>query len=271
MILEDLPKLDSEYEVNSDSVEAYRRDGHTVVRGIASKEEISAYRPFIRVVVEETLRRNDSQGRIDDYSKLFMQVTNVWRLSEAARRMIFSRRFAGVAARLLGVPAVRLYHDQALFKPPGAARTPWHQDRYYWPLDTDLTVTLWLPLNGVEERMGPMRFATGSHRGGNRGDLAISEAVDNRLAQLIEERGWPVASPSLAVGDATFHAGGTIHSAGANKSASMREILTIIYYAAGTCVATPQNDNQRADLQAFFPGKSPGEVANTALNPMLYP
>ncbi|MEM9514691.1 MAG: phytanoyl-CoA dioxygenase family protein [Actinomycetota bacterium] len=43
---------------------------------------------------------------------------------------------ASVAAELLGVEAVRVYHDQALVNRAGGGRTPWHQDQWYWPLDT---------------------------------------------------------------------------------------------------------------------------------------
>ena len=98
------------------------RDGHALVRGIASRQEIAAYRPVIRDIVERM--KSETQGRIDDYSKLFTQVTNIWRVSDAAREIVFNRRFAEIAAKLLGVPSVRLYHDQALFKPsvPDARR-----------------------------------------------------------------------------------------------------------------------------------------------------
>lgn len=249
----------------------FRNNGHVVVRGIASAEDVAAYRPVIREVVAEVGRRHDSQGRIDDYSKLFTQVTNVWRVSEAAREIVFTRRFASVAAQLLGVPAVRLYHDQALFKPPGADRTPWHQDRYYWPLETDLTVTMWLALVDVGEEMGPMRFASGSHRASDLGELAISDGTDRRLSALIAERGWPVATAPVRAGDATFHAGGTLHSAGANRSDRVREVLTVIYYAAGTRAAKPANDNQRVDLEVFLPGIRPGDEAASELNPLLFP
>ncbi|HEV8659237.1 MAG TPA: phytanoyl-CoA dioxygenase family protein [Thermoanaerobaculia bacterium] len=252
-------------------VEAFRRDGHVVVPGLASRDEVESYRPIIASVVEDVARRHENQGRIDDYSKLFTQVTNVWRLNDAARRIVFSKRFAAVAAELLGSKSVRLYHDQALFKPPGAGRTPWHQDRYYWPLDTDLSVTMWLPLVDVDEAMGPMRFASGSHRSENLGDLAISDDTDRRLATMIEKRGWRVSSAPVHAGDATFHAGGTIHSAGANNSDRTREVLTVIYYAAGTRAAVPANDNQRVDLEVFLPGVRPGEEAKSELNPVLFP
>lgn len=248
---------------------SFWRDGHALVRAIASREEIAEYRPVIRRVVDTM--KDEKQGRIDDYSKLFTQVTNIWRLDDAAKQIVFNRDFARVAAEVLGVPSVRLYHDQALFKPAGAARTPWHQDRYYWPLDTDRTVTMWLPLIDVDEEMGPMIFASGSHRAHDLGDLMISDDTDRRLAKLIADRGWKLWMQPVRAGDATFHAGGTLHSAGANRSNRTREILTVIYFAAGTRVAQPANDNQRVDLEVFIPGARPGDEAKSAMNPILFP
>ncbi len=251
--------------------EAFRRDGHVLVPGIAPRTEIDRFRPVIESVVQGVAGENDRQGRIDDYSKLFTQVTNVWRLNDAARGVVFDRRFAEVAARLLDTGSVRLYHDQALFKPSGADRTPWHQDRHYWPLDTDKTVTMWLPLVDVDEEMGPITFASGSHRASGLGDLGISGYNDRRLQSLIEEWKWPVHSETVRAGDATFHSGGTLHSARANRSSRVRSVLTVIYYAAGARVAEPVNDNQRVDLEVFIPGARPGDEAKSELNPVLYP
>ncbi|HUP44187.1 MAG TPA: phytanoyl-CoA dioxygenase family protein [Thermoanaerobaculia bacterium] len=246
-------------------------DGHAVIRGLIPSVEIAAWRPVIRRVVEEVSRHGDGQGRIDDYSKLFLQVTNVWRQDEEARRIVFDRRLAGAAARLLGVESVRLYHDQALFKPPGGARTPWHRDSYYWPLATDRTVTIWLPLVDVTDEMGPVIFATGSHRLDDVPDAPISAETDAGFAALIAEKRIPSWSEPIAAGDATFHLGRTIHSAGANRSPRPREVLTIIYYEAGARIAEPANDNQRVDLEVFFPRLAPGDEAASELNPVLYP
>jgi len=247
--------------------ESFARDGHVLVRDISPREQIAEYRPVIERVVKTM--RDEKQGRIDDYSKLFTQVTNIWRLDDAAKQIVLNPHFARVAAELLGVPSVRLYHDQALFKLAGAARTPWHQDRYYWPLDTDRTVTMWLPLIDVDEEMGPMIFASGSHHATGLGDLMISDQTDRRLAKIIADRGWKLWTQPVRAGDATFHAGGTLHSAGANRSNRTREILTVIYFAIGTRVAEPANDHQRVDLEVFIPGAKPGDEAKSELNAIL--
>ncbi|MBK9767401.1 MAG: hypothetical protein IPP63_10460 [Chloracidobacterium sp.] len=74
----------------------------------------------------------------------------------------------------------------------------------------------------------------------------------------------------MSAGDATFHLGWTMHSAGRNASvATTREVMTIIYFADGTSITEPQNDEQAADLTAWLGGRRPGDVAISAINPIL--
>lgn len=269
--MEGLPALDGDHPLDAATIEAYRRDGHAVVRGLATAEEVAAYRPRIARALDAVATARDSQGRLDDYGRLFTQVTNLWRMDEAVRAFVLSRRFGGVAARLMGVAGVRLYHDQALFKEPGGAATPWHQDQYYWPLDTPNTVTLWMALVDVPPEMGPMSFASGSHLVERAGG-PISEDESARLEREIEARGLAIAqADGLRAGDATFHSGRTLHSARPNGTTRRREVMTVIYYEDGARVLEPDNPHRRADRDAFLPGLNAGDVAATALNPRVYP
>jgi hypothetical protein len=59
---------------------------------------------------------------------------NLWPKDEGIRRFVLPRRFGRVAADLLGVKGVRVYHDQAFLKEAGGGITPWHQDQHYWPM-----------------------------------------------------------------------------------------------------------------------------------------
>lgn len=240
------------------------------VRALASRDEVDAYRPAIRAALDDVAARHDGQGRIDDYNSLFTQVTNGWRLDERVRRFVCARRFARVAARLMGVRGVRLYHDQALFKEAGGQPTPWHRDQYYWPLDTDDTVTMWMALVDVTREMGPMTFASGSHRAGDVPGLPIGAESAAVLAGYVEAKGFPLAGGALAAGDATFHSGRTLHCAGPNLSGQRREVMTVIYFADGARLRVPENLFQEADARVFLPGVKPGEPAASELNPLLY-
>jgi ectoine hydroxylase-related dioxygenase (phytanoyl-CoA dioxygenase family) len=265
-----LPPMDAPFPLTQEQRTAYRRDGHILLRGVASPEEIRAYRPRLRAVVEDFAAKRDSQGRIEDYSRLFVQVTNVWARDEALRQIVFSGRFARIAAELMGVAGVRLYHDQALFKPASGRPTPWHQDQFYWPLETPNTVTLWMPLIDLTEEMGTMLFAGGSHRDGPLLQKSISTEAGALYERLVRERGFPVSGYALNAGDATFHAGWTVHAAHGNSSGRVREVLTIIYYEDGARIAEPDSEFRTTDMKVFFPGQKPGDVAGSPLNPLLY-
>jgi hypothetical protein len=104
--------------------EGFRRHGHCVVRGLASPDEVAAIRPLIE---EAAARRTAGVAPLeerDTYGKAFLQATNLWRLDDGIRSFVFDPRFARVATTLMGVEGVRLYHDQALIKEPGAAPRP---------------------------------------------------------------------------------------------------------------------------------------------------
>jgi ectoine hydroxylase-related dioxygenase (phytanoyl-CoA dioxygenase family) len=262
--------LSLEYPISTGQAEEYQRNGHIFLRSVATAEEIAEVRPQIIGIVDEVARERDPQGRISDYGKMFTQVTNVWRKNEAARRFVFAKRFAHIAADLMGVRGVRLYHDQALVKEPGGKQTPWHQDFYYWPLDTEHTITMWMPLVDVPREMGSMSFVQGSHRDSAFKQLPISETSQEYFERVIREQNSRVCSYSLKAGDATFHSGRALHSAHSNSSSVRREVMTIIYYADGTHIMEPDNEHRKVDMEVFHPGQKPGDLAASEINPLLY-
>jgi ectoine hydroxylase-related dioxygenase (phytanoyl-CoA dioxygenase family) len=262
--------LSSDYPVTREQADKFREEGHIFLKEVATREEVGNYRPLITDIVDAVARERDPQGRISDYGKMFTQVTNIWRKSEAVKRFVFARRFAQIAADLMGVRGVRLYHDQALIKEPGGKPTPWHQDYYYWPLETANTITMWMPLVDVPREMGSMSFVRGSHLSDAFKELPISETSQEYFERIIREEGSRVCSYSLKAGDATFHSGRTLHSAHANASSMRREVMTIIFYADGTRIMELDNDHRKVDMEVFHPGQKPGELAASKLNPLLF-
>jgi ectoine hydroxylase-related dioxygenase (phytanoyl-CoA dioxygenase family) len=267
-----LPSLDNEYSLSQDDIQNFRKDGHVLLRGVASREETSVYGPIIADATERYKGEVLPLEERDTYGKAFLQIMNLWRHDEAVRRFTLARRFGKIAADLMGVEGVRLYHDQALFKEPGGGPTPWHQDQHYWPLDTNNTITLWMPLVDASPEMGTLRFASGSHRKGYLGEMPISDESDAVFENFVREEGYLVtAPPQMMAGDATFHAGWTLHAAPGNNSDTMRSVMTIIYFADGTRVGAADNTNRQADLTTWLPGCQPGGMAASELNPLVYP
>lgn len=272
MSREHLRDLSQDYPISRAQVEAYQRDGHVLLRGVATPDVVAVYRKAITDAVRRLNTETRPLEERDTYGKAFLQTMNLWEHDEVVKRFVFARRFAKIAADLMGVSAVRLYHDQALYKEAGGGKTPWHQDQYYWPLDTDKTITMWMPLVHATAEMGTMTFATGSHRTGFLGHLEISDHSEEFFEAFVKERGFRLTpSGEMAAGDAAFHSGWTLHSAPGNATDKTREAMTIIYFADGTRLLEPDNKNRWDDLERWHPGQKPGEAAASRLNPVLYP
>lgn len=267
-----VPPLAGDRATTPDEMDGFRTNGHVCIRSLASAAEVAAYAPSIERAAREHSREKRPIRERNTYAQAFLQVPNLWLADPVVKRFVLAPRFARVAAELLGVERVRLYHDQALFKEPEGGYTPWHQDQFYWPLDTEATITMWLPLVDVPAEVGTMRFVSGSHERGYLGDHAIGDESQRIFSQLIEREGLEVADyGAMATGDATFHHGWTLHSAPANPTALMRSVMTIIYFADGARVAPLDHPNRRLDRAMWLPGCEPGERAATPFNPVLWP
>ena len=265
--------LDEPYPMSAEQQEQYMQDGCILVKNILDRSQVELFRSHIGHAVEkhfEERKRLQQSEVVDDYNAYFTQVTNLWEKDEMVKRFVFAKRFAKIAADLMGVAGVRLYHDQALFKEPGGLPTPWHQDQYYWPLDTVKTITMWMPLVDVSRQMGSLKFALKSHTDGPVGDIAISDHSNEFYEKHIKDTRYNIIDNELSAGDATFHSGWTIHAASGNESRKRREVMTIIYYEDGARVLEPDNKNRRIDMETFLPGIKPGEIAASPLNPVLY-
>lgn len=237
---------------------------------VLSAETIAAYEPEITAKVIERNTMHLPMEERSTYAKAFLQVENLWRHSDRVRELVFSSHLARIAAELLGVEGVRLYHDQALYKEAGGGLTPWHADQYYWPLSTDRVCTVWIPLQETPEEMGPMEFAVGSHRLDLGRTLGISDESEAQIAASVARRELPVAGGGFALGEVSYHLGWTFHHTAPNVSPTPRRVMTIIYMDADITVTEPINDNQRADLNTWMPGTAIGAKPATALNPLLY-
>jgi len=263
--------LDNEYALTQQQVSEYQANGHILLREVCPPEVIGEYAPLFREAVEARSQNLIPFEERDEYGKAFVQIMNLWREDDRYKRFVFSKRFAQIAAQLMGCSAARLYHDQALYKEPGGAHTPWHQDQTYWPLDTDTTVTMWMPLVDISESMGTMYFGSGSQKHGYLGESHIQDKADDKWEALLADKGCAIVNHgAMKAGDATFHAGLVLHGAPGNDSDKPREVVTVIYYPDGTRILKPDNAYRRDDLETWIPGGVPGELAASELNPVLY-
>jgi len=266
-----LPALDATYDVSAEAIDTYRRDGHTVLRSVCSADEIAAYEPVIKDAAFRYNRETRPLEERETYGKAFLQIGNLFKKDEGAAKFVLASRFAKIAADLMGVDGVRIYHDQALFKEAKGGRTPWHQDQYYWPLDTDHSITMWMPLVDVPSEVGSMLFASGSQNERSLGEHEISDESDEVFEKMLTERGMSIDTHgAMRAGDATFHSGWILHAAGANPTGILRAVMTVIYYADGVRIGEDLTPARRVDLDKWLPGCEPGGLAISELNPLVW-
>ena len=235
---------------------------------VLSPDLLEHYRGIIHARVSELSVDALPMEQRSTYGKAFLQVMNLWTESPGVREFVFGKRLARIAADLMAVSGVRVYHDQALYKEPGGGITPWHADQYYWPVDSDKTITAWVPLQATPSELGPLAFSEGSHRLQVGRNLEISDESELTLKQALEE--LPLEDSLYGLGDVSFHSGWTFHRAGANSTDRPREVMTVIYMDENIHVIPPQHKNHIVDLERWAPGLQPGDVLSSPLNPVLY-
>ena len=207
--------------VNTPEIELFRRDGFVSLRGICGLEEIAE----IRRVLEDLYSRKvgvkegaqfDVLKPYDSEAATLGQLTNPSNFAPALKKTALFRKAHEIAHQILG-PKAFCSADFVLVKPPlQGATTPWHQDQAYGKLDYDYDqLTLWLPLQNVDENSGCLQFVPGTHMGPIRPHRS---ANNDSKAHSLESCSIPspeeIVSVPLALGDCSIHDGS--HLCGTN-------------------------------------------------------
>jgi ectoine hydroxylase-related dioxygenase (phytanoyl-CoA dioxygenase family) len=258
------------YQLTEEQVNYYRQNRCIKLKQVLNAEALGYFNAVISKKVSELNPVTASIAERDTYGKAFLQLMNLWREDAQIKELVFSKRIAKIAANLMQVDGVRLYHDQALFKEAGGGFTPWHADQYYWPLETDNTITAWIPLQETPLEMGPVEFSAGSHQIVEGRELEIGDTSETIIQQQLRVTDYRHVKEAFDLGEISFHSGWIFHRAGANTSGRMRKVMTIIFMDKHTRLKQPENKNQVADHETWCPGAVVGEEINTPLNPVIY-
>ena len=148
-------------------------------------------------------------------------------------RMFFSEQFVGLAELLLNGP-VQGANLQWFNKPPQFGNpTPPHQDGYYFMLEPNEAVTMWLALDEVDEENGCVRYIPGSHK---RGIRPHSRTTTLGFSQGISDYGDEDCAVEVPMharpGDLLVHHSLTVHRANGNSSSvRSRKALGMVYFS----------------------------------------
>lgn len=272
--LADLAELERElslpYAVEDAHRRAFAENGYIRLPGVLSRRAVRRLRAEMSASFKDAFDCDPDRGAADRFLSLEM----AWLDNPIIRMFVLSPRIARLSADLLGVDAVRLYHDNLLAKQPGCGRTPWHFDRHHFPIATDDIVTAWIPAQSIPRCMGPLSFAgpIDAHRRVERIEFdKFGTDYDRRVDEAFRRpgNGVHVEEHPFAIGDVSFHHNLCFHSAGSNRTRFSRMALANTYFRDGARVV----DNPTmvsGDWQKFMPGVRPGERIASRFNPVCW-
>ncbi len=254
--------------VSEDLVEEFRRDGFVVVPDLLTDAELEEFGAAVDRAVADR-KRNDTRTLAEKslYEQSFTQCINLWEDHPDVLPLTFHLKISEVAAILIGVPRLRLWHDQALYKDAGGRYTEPHQDQPYWPMDEIDTLTAWIPFDGSTRENGCMGYVPGSHRVGVKKFINIFAA--DETVKILEEPAIAAIPPvyvEVPRGGVAFHHGLTVHLAMGNKGNRTRRVHTMIYFRDGATRTKPY-----VHPSVDRPGIKVGEAIDSDLTPLVWP
>ncbi|MDA0747599.1 MAG: phytanoyl-CoA dioxygenase family protein [bacterium] len=214
---------------------SFDRDGFVVLPGFLTPQEAGELSSKVRDYIQNTLPdlpENAAFYEEKGNSETLMRLEGMHQHDAYFHGLLLSDAFAGLASMLLKDDIVP--RNIELFnKPPLVGKlTPPHQDGFYFMLEPNEAITLWLALDEVNTQNGCLFYVPGSHQNGMRPHrlsnvLGFSQGItDYGDNDRNIERAIPV-SP----GDLIAHHSMVIHRADPNPGTRHRRALGFVYYA----------------------------------------
>lgn len=252
------------YSLQPESIRRYARDGYIKLKNVLDPDSLAILRRRITAILVQELGL--------EHGLAFRSDEMMWLRDDLVRCFVLSKRVAQIAAELMGVRAVRLYHDNTLSKEPGCGRTPWHHDFDHFPIDSLNVCTAWIPLQKIPKNMGPLSYAAGIERHKLIADLPFSKfdvSYDKQVGEIFAENDVTIDDGPFDLGEVSFHHTLSFHTAGSNQTNTPRMVLATTYFEDGArLVSNPTMIS--GDFRKFMPGIKPGAVINSSYNPVCY-
>jgi ectoine hydroxylase-related dioxygenase (phytanoyl-CoA dioxygenase family) len=252
------------------AIESYRENGFLIVSDFLSPAELETWRNETENAVAARLRSQEfhNQGDSDSfYATVFTQCLKLADVHSGIKKLIFDPKIGTMAATLAGIDGIRVWHDQALFKPPYGSPTGWHIDNPYWSFSSRDAISIWIALDEATIGNGCLWYLPGTHKSARFDNSGIGPNLGG-LFKIYPE--WkqidPVPAP-LPAGAAVFHNALVAHAAGANMTNKPRRAMTCAYMPDGATF----NGIRSVLPEAYFNSLRNGDTLDDPnINPLIW-
>ena len=215
--------------------EEFQKNGYVFIPGFLTIDEVEKIgRNFNRLLkdVVPNMPKKDVFYEEEENAATLKQLSSLQIHDQFFNDLLVNIKFKELAELLLDDKVIT--KDLGYFNklPLIGKPTPPHQDGYYFMLNPSVAVTMWMPLEPVDDENGCVKYVKGSHLKGMRPHgrtkiLGFSQGIiDFGTDDIANE-----VSFSSKPGDLLIHHSLTIHRANGNKSETRsRKALGLIYY-----------------------------------------
>jgi phytanoyl-CoA hydroxylase len=215
---------------------SFEKDGYVYIPGFLSPEEVQDLNENVqRFIAEKIPAMSSSHYFYEDKNDVatLKQMQDLEKYDPYFKALAIDSKFETIAKALLDEKVV-CKTVEYFNKPPKIGKpTPPHQDGYYFMLDPQQAVTMWLALEKADEENGCVKYVKGSHLKGMRthgrtATLGFSQQIIDFGTE--DDMKNEIAFPAKP-GDLLVHHSLTIHRAGANTTAERtRKAIGLIYW-----------------------------------------
>ncbi len=233
------------HEISAEQIVFYQEHGYVIIEDFLDAQELAEWRRCVDEAVAQRDDRKTADGsrRSGDsyYDNVFIQRINLWTDHGGMRKLMLDERLGRMTSLLAGATGMRIWHDQALLKPPWGNPTAWHLDVPYWSFSSRQAISIWVALDDSTRDNGCLYFLPGSHREARFDNVNIGQNQGS-LFEIYPQ--WAqresVAAPMRA-GSCSFHNGLLAHGAAANMTPGWRRAMTCAYMPDGSTFNGQQN------------------------------
>ena len=223
---------------SQEQIDSYRRDGFLIVESFVERSRLESLRDRFAKVFDHQWETGLAPDEInytpgETQANLTRQLCNVWKADRLLAGVVLAEQVGEFAARLAGLPGVRIAQDNAIWKPPSGKALLCHQDAAYLDhLDPPNMTTCWMALDDTAADTGTIYYVRGSHRWPHAALGGTFHAPDDWLghvrASVPAETELELVPIEVPAGGAAFHDGWTFHGSPPNErtDAQRRSIIS---------------------------------------------
>ena len=254
--------------ISEDTVRQYERDGAVCIRQAVGREVARRLLERLDALIAASDDRWTT-NRIGGFSD-----RHLWPRLEWMRSFCTESALPVIAGEMMRSRSVRLFFDHTFVRDPGTDhRTPWHQDRPYWPFQGKQIASVWVALTDCDPESSGLRFIRGSHAWGkvfrptafgeksaSARFLGDNEAMEEMPDFDARPDRYEVLEWEMAPGDAIVFGAETVHGSTVNVNSERRRAAVSVRYVGDDARWDPRPGTDpivTADKVSIAPGEPP--------------